>query len=97
MWRDAGYGVGAVLIGLIMQGVDLEAAFYLTGTLMFLSGVVVYLRMEETHPDFGTHTPPSPASESEGPPTIEPAFRDSIRERRLVRLGLVRILACELR
>lgn len=68
MWRDAGYGVGAILIGLTMQGIDLEAAFYLTGTLMFLSGVVVYLWMEETHPDFGTHTPPSPTSERERRP-----------------------------
>lgn len=80
-----------------MQGVDLEAAFYLTDILLLFSGVVVYLWMEETHPDVGTHTPPSPANENEDPPTIEPAFRDSIRERRLVRLGPVRILPCELR
>ena len=60
MWRDAGYGVGAILIGLAMQGVNLEAAFYLTGVLMFASGVVVFLWMEETHPEFGTHDPPAP-------------------------------------
>ena len=65
MWRDAGYGVGAIVIGLAMQGVNSEAAFYLTGILMFLSGVVVYLWMEETHPEFGTHTPPEPALERE--------------------------------
>jgi predicted MFS family arabinose efflux permease len=61
MWRDAGYGVGAIVIGLVMQGIHPEAAFYLTGVLMFVSGAVVYLWMEETHPDFGTHTPPAPA------------------------------------
>ncbi|MFC7156639.1 MFS transporter [Halomarina halobia] len=65
MWRDAGYGVGAIVIGLTMQGVNPEAAFYLTGVLMFLSGGVVYLWMEETHPDFGTHTPPALALERE--------------------------------
>lgn len=65
MWRDAGYGVGAITIGIAMQGVSFEAAFYLTGILMFVSGVVVYLWMEETHPDFGTHMPPTPALDGE--------------------------------
>ncbi|NUB93537.1 MFS transporter [Haloterrigena sp. SYSU A121-1] len=64
MWRDAGYGVGAILIGLSMEFVTLEAAFYLTGVSMFCSGAVVYLWMEETHPEFGTHEPPAPASET---------------------------------
>lgn len=58
MWRDSGYGVGAIVIGAVMQWVTLEAAFYLTGVLMIASGVVVFFWMEETHPDFGTHTPP---------------------------------------
>ncbi|MFC7209061.1 MFS transporter [Natronoarchaeum sp. GCM10025321] len=66
MWRDSGYAVGAVLIGLAMQFVTIEAAFYMTAILMFLSGAIVYIWMEETHPDFGTHEPPSPAPE---PPT----------------------------
>ncbi len=58
MWRDAGYAVGAVLIGLSMDLVSIRASFYLTGILMFLSGGLVYLWMEETHPEFGTHKPP---------------------------------------
>jgi MFS family permease len=61
MWRDSGYAVGAVLIGLAMQFASIETAFYLTATLMFVSGGVVYIWMEETHPDFGTHEPPAPA------------------------------------
>ncbi|MFC6764733.1 MFS transporter [Natrinema soli] len=64
MWRDAGYGVGAILIGLSMEFVNAEAAFYMTAILMFLSGTVVYVWMEETHPEFGTHEPPVPAPES---------------------------------
>jgi hypothetical protein len=28
MWRDAGYGVGAIVIDLVMQGIYPEAAFY---------------------------------------------------------------------
>lgn len=43
MWRDAGYGVGAIVIGVTMHTVALEAAFYLTAALMFVSGGVVYL------------------------------------------------------
>jgi len=63
MWRDAGYGVGAIVIGLATELATPEAAFYLTAVLMFASGAVVYWWMEETHPEFGTHTPPAPAPE----------------------------------
>ena len=62
MWRDVGYGVGAILIGLSMEFVNAESAFYMTAILMFVSGGIVYLWMEETHPDFGTHEPPAPAT-----------------------------------
>ncbi|WP_101297965.1 MFS transporter [Halegenticoccus soli] len=64
MWRDAGYAVGAILIGLTMEIVHTEAAFYLTSILMFTSGTIVYAWMEETHPDFGTHEPPVPTPKS---------------------------------
>ena len=63
MWRDSGYAVGAILIGLSMEFVNAEAAFYMTAILMFVSGAVVYIWMEETHPGFGTHEPPAPAAE----------------------------------
>lgn len=63
MWRDSGYAVGAILIGLTMEFVTIEAAFYMTAVLMFLSGAVVYIWMEETHPEFGTHEPPAPATD----------------------------------
>ncbi|MGZ0746948.1 MFS transporter [Haloparvum sp. AD34] len=63
MWRDSGYAVGAILIGLSMEFVNAEAAFYMTAGLMFLSGAVVYVWMEETHPELGTHEPPAPATQ----------------------------------
>jgi MFS family permease len=63
MWRDAGYGVGAIVIGLSMELLTVEAAFHVTAGLMFVSGAVVYLLMEETHPEFGSHEPPAPAPE----------------------------------
>ncbi|WP_440008393.1 MFS transporter [Halomicrococcus sp. SG-WS-1] len=71
MWRDAGYGVGAILIGLSMEFVNAEAAFYMTAILMFVSGAVVYLWMEETHPDFGTHEPPAPAPDASTGATVD--------------------------
>jgi MFS family permease len=64
MWRDAGYGVGAILVGLSMEFVTLESAFVTTAVLMFASGTIVYLWMEETHPEFGTHEPPAPATQT---------------------------------
>jgi len=70
MWRDSGYAVGAILIGLSMEFINVEAAFYMTALLMFLSGAIVYIWMEETHPEFGTHEPPAPATGS--PPGAMP-------------------------
>jgi MFS family permease len=71
MWRDSGYAVGAILIGFVMQFINIKAAFYMTGVLMFVSGGLVHLWMEETHPDFGTHEPPAPASKTPSHTTSE--------------------------
>lgn len=65
MWRDAGYGVGAILIGGVMTVASVETAFHVVGVLMLVSGALVYLWMEETHPNFGTHEPPAPADPPE--------------------------------
>ena len=59
LWRDLGYAVGAILIGLTMDLLYIEAAFYGTAVAMFISGGLVVLMMEETHPEFGTHERPS--------------------------------------
>ncbi|MCU4744409.1 MFS transporter [Natronoglomus mannanivorans] len=55
LWRDLGYAVGAILIGITMDLLYIEAAFYGTAIAMFISGGLVYLMMEETHPELGTH------------------------------------------
>ncbi len=55
LWRDLGYAVGAVLIGLTVDLLSIEAAFFGTAAAMFVSGAYVAVRMQETHPDFGTH------------------------------------------
>lgn len=57
LWRDLGYAVGAVFIGLTVDAASLEIAFVATALAMFASGGYVAWRMEETHPEFGTHAP----------------------------------------
>ena len=50
-WRDLGYAIGALAMGLIADASGmLEAGFWLTGTAMAVSGLWLVLAMEETHP-----------------------------------------------
>ncbi len=50
LWRDAGFAVGALLAGVLADLVSIEAAIYAVAALTAASGVVVMLRMYETHP-----------------------------------------------
>jgi MFS family permease len=67
LWRDAGFAVGALLAGVLADAVSVEAAIYVVAALTALSGVVVLVRMYETHPrhartgDIGS--PPRAATE----------------------------------
>lgn len=48
-WRDLGYGIGALLLGLIAEGFgSLAAGFWFTAAAMVLSGFWVALAMDET-------------------------------------------------
>ncbi len=48
-WRDLGYGIGALLLGLIADATGtLEAGFWFTSAAMALSGLWVAFGMEET-------------------------------------------------
>jgi MFS family permease len=49
LWRDSGFAVGAILAGVIADWLGLEAAVWAVAALTALSGVVVALRMYETH------------------------------------------------
>jgi len=50
-WRDTGYGIGALLIGLIADAADsIEAGFLFTVAAMGISGLWLLIRAEETHP-----------------------------------------------
>jgi MFS family permease len=50
-WRDLGYGIGALLLGAVaaLAG-GIEAGFWFTAAAMFVSGLIVLLACEETHP-----------------------------------------------
>ena len=62
-WRDLGYAIGALAMGLIADATGmLEAGFWFTGLAMVGSGVWLILCMEETHPRFN----PAPESGKTG-------------------------------
>jgi MFS family permease len=48
-WRDLGYAVGALLAGVIADLVGMAMAIHVIAALTLLSGVVVAVRMYETH------------------------------------------------
>jgi predicted MFS family arabinose efflux permease len=49
LWRDLGYAVGAVLAGIVADLAGIDASMWVISALTFASGVVVLLRMTETH------------------------------------------------
>jgi MFS family permease len=50
LWRDAGFAVGALLAGIVADAISVTAAIYAVAALTAISGVVVLVRMYETHP-----------------------------------------------
>jgi MFS family permease len=49
LWRDSGFAVGALVAGLIADAVSLDAAIWAVAALTAGSGLVVAVRMYETH------------------------------------------------
>jgi MFS family permease len=49
LWRDGGFAVGALLTGLVADAYGLTAAIWAVAALTGLSGLVVAVRMYETH------------------------------------------------
>jgi MFS family permease len=50
LWRDAGFAVGALLAGILADLAGLRAAVWVVAALTAASGLVVAVRMYETHP-----------------------------------------------
>jgi MFS family permease len=57
LWRDGGFAVGAVLAGVLADTISITAAIWVVAALTAASGLVVAVRMYETHP---TSRPPAP-------------------------------------
>lgn len=49
LWRDSGYAAGAVCAGVIADLVSVEAAVWSVAALTVFSGLIVQIRMRETH------------------------------------------------
>jgi MFS family permease len=50
LWRDSGFAVGALLAGALADAFDVTVAIWAVAALTAASGVVVLVRMYETHP-----------------------------------------------
>src|SRR5204863_2605298 len=50
LWRDAGFAVGALLAGTLADVASIEAATWTVAALTAASGLIVLVRMYETHP-----------------------------------------------
>jgi MFS family permease len=59
LWRDGGYALGAILAGVIADRFGLAAAVWAIAALTAASGVVVAVRMYETHRRPGRPRPPT--------------------------------------
>jgi MFS family permease len=57
LWRDSGFAVGALLAGVVADAVSLDAAIWAVAALTAASGVVVAVRMYETHRPGPTKAP----------------------------------------
>jgi MFS family permease len=50
LWRDGGFAVGALLAGVLADWLSVAAAIWAVAALTALSGLIVLVRMYETHP-----------------------------------------------
>ncbi|MER6919369.1 MFS transporter, partial [Streptomyces spiralis] len=50
LWRDGGFAVGALLAGAIADAYGLTTAIWTVAALTAASGLIVAVRMYETHP-----------------------------------------------
>jgi MFS family permease len=56
LWRDLGFAIGALLAGLIADRFGMTAAIWAIAVVTAVSGLVVFVRMYETHPGGGRRT-----------------------------------------
>ncbi len=54
LWRDLGYAAGAVLAGVTADAFGMRPAVWLVAAITLTSGILVAMRMRETHPEEAT-------------------------------------------
>ena len=59
LWRDGGFAIGALLAGILADLISIPASIYAVAALTAASGLVVAIRMYETHPRSNAPTVPS--------------------------------------
>ena len=58
MWRDLGFAAGAILVGVLADAAGMTTAIVVVAALTAGSGIIVAMRMSETHPRLrGVRTP----------------------------------------
>ena len=50
LWRDLGFAVGAIVAGIIADAAGIKSAIWVVAVITAASGLVVLIRMRETHP-----------------------------------------------
>ncbi len=50
LWRDGGYAVGGLLLGVTTRSMGMQGSLFLVGGIVLISAGVLVVRMEETHP-----------------------------------------------
>jgi len=50
LWRDLGFAIGAIVVGLIADAAGIASAIWVVAALTAASGVIVLIRMRETRP-----------------------------------------------
>lgn len=80
LWRDLGFAVGAVVAGAIADATGMSSAIWAVAALTALSGLVVLVRMDETHARrHGAGSTGSPAAAQASKPPITSVARENPR------------------
>ncbi|MBF6605200.1 MAG: MFS transporter [Chloroflexi bacterium] len=80
LWRDLGFAVGAIVAGAIADAAGISSAIWAVAALTALSGLVVLVRMDETHARRqGAGSTGSPAAAQASKPPITSVARENPR------------------
>ena len=59
LWRDLGYAIGALIAGITADALGIRAAIWVVAAITAASGIIVIVRMYETHPRDQRQTRPA--------------------------------------